>query len=252
LANVNGLPQLNEAFVNGLLCENNNLEFYTTYLENASYSWIGPNGFISNEQNPIINNGTDLHNGIYTVTATVDGCESLPVNIDVEVHMLPELILSQACNNMDYELSFDLHPVNGITNTISNLEWVGPNGFASNNEIVAITRGELGIYGLTVALDNGCSISSNLYVNRTNCFIPNVITPNNDGFNDSLELTGFNVKRIEIYNRWGRLVYDKNDYLNQWYGQTNSGELLPDSTYYYLIFIEGEANNTGWIYLNRG
>jgi gliding motility-associated-like protein len=38
------------------------------------YSWTGPNGFTSNQQNPTINNPTSNASGTYTVTATAGGC----------------------------------------------------------------------------------------------------------------------------------------------------------------------------------
>ena len=78
----------------------------------------------------------------------------------------------------------------------------------------------------------------------------NVITPNNDGANDSLDLNGFDVKKIEIYNRWGRLVFDKNNYTNEWYGQNNNGEKLPDGTYFYLITHSNLETINGWIFVN--
>ena len=51
---------------------------------------------------------------------------------------------------------------------------------------------------------------------------------------------------IEVYNRWGNLGYENDNYLNDWDGTATrgvvlTGENLPESTYYYLIQIEGES-----------
>ena len=49
-------------------------------------------------------------------------------------------------------------------------------------------------------------------------FIPNVITPNGDGINDRFELIlQPNYKAIvEVYSRWGNLVYKSNNYQNDY------------------------------------
>ena len=74
--------------------------------------------------------------------------------------------------------------------------------------------------------------------------ISDVITPNNDGFNDRwIILRPSNVKvGVTIFNRWGQVVYKTADYKNDWYGTgTNGalGNLLPQGTYYYLVELTG-------------
>ena len=77
-----------------------------------------------------------------------------------------------------------------------------------------------------------------------------MITPNNDSANEELNLIGFDVKKLEIYNRWGRLVFDKTNYTNEWYGQSNDGNKLPDGTYFYLITYNTLETVNGWIFVN--
>lgn len=73
--------------------------------------------------------------------------------------------------------------------------------------------------------------------------IPNVITPNDDGFNDKFVITGielFTKKEIVIYNRWGNVVFKTNDYQNDWDGEGNSA-----GVYYYVINVEkGDVKKT--------
>ncbi len=83
--------------------------------------------------------------------------------------------------------------------------------------------------------------------------IPKGVSPNDDGRNDTFDLSNFNVREVKIFNRYGRTVYEKeNGYTNEWYGQTTDGDdLLPTATYYYLVtFIDG-SQKSGWVYLNR-
>jgi gliding motility-associated-like protein len=87
-------------------------------------------------------------------------------------------------------------------------------------------------------------------VNTTVCSLPNVITPNDDFANDNFDLSAFDVNRIEIYSRWGRLVYDQNNYTNQWHGQNNNNQLLPDSTYFYILYLGSGEEKQGWVFVN--
>jgi gliding motility-associated-like protein len=82
--------------------------------------------------------------------------------------------------------------------------------------------------------------------------VPNVITPNGDSANEYFELSGLEVELLEIYNRWGKKVYEKEGYTNEWHGQNQNGNQLPDGTYYYYIKRQNEAVKIGWILLLRG
>ena len=96
-------------------------------------------------------------------------------------------------------------------------------------------------YTLTATL-NGCTASAGVLV-YTDCGIvkiPNVFTPNNDGINDTFEVLTFFVKtyHIEIYNRWGELVFTSDDEDTHWDGKIN-GNNAEDGTYYYMLQITG-------------
>ncbi len=91
----------------------------------------------------------------------------------------------------------------------------------------------------------------------------NEFTPNGDGHNDTFVISCignemYKNNRLEVYNRWGSLVYSKNRYDNSWTGESN-GKLnvqvdaqLPSGTYYYVIDLgTGADPKTGWIYINR-
>jgi gliding motility-associated-like protein len=50
---------------------------------------------------------------------------------------------------------------------------------------------------------------------------------------------------LKVFNRWGNLVYESDNYQNNWDGICTTGlilagERLPESTYYYIVQIEGE------------
>ena len=82
--------------------------------------------------------------------------------------------------------------------------------------------------------------------------IPRGVSPNGDGDNDTFDLDGLNVKELVIFNRYGARVYSfEGNYTNQWHGQTDNGDLLPDATYFYSIVKEGGKAVSGWVYVNK-
>lgn len=69
--------------------------------------------------------------------------------------------------------------------------------------------------------------------------IPNVITPNNDGYNDEWiipNLERFPNSEISIYDRWGRQVfYSKPAMSNKFVGRSSTGKNLPMDSYHYIL-----------------
>ena len=110
--------------------------------------------------------------------------------------------------------------------------------------------------------ENCFSITSFLLTTR-NCppTVYNYISANNDTYNDILTIDGlydiFLDFKIEIYNRWGRLIWIGNQNTDKWTGQVKDGigsENAPDGTYFYLLFlndIDYPEPLKGFLYLNH-
>jgi gliding motility-associated-like protein len=97
----------------------------------------------------------------------------------------------------------------------------------------------------------GCINVGALHLLIGNCEIPRGISPNNDDKNDAFDLSGFEVIKLEIFNRYGQQVYSRNDYTDQWHGQADNGNELPTGTYYYMVQFKDGSSKTGWVYINR-
>lgn len=78
---------------------------------------------------------------------------------------------------------------------------------------------DTGIYIVTAISSCGI-LKDTILVKELQQIIPNIITPNNDGFNDFFVIKSNETKlgELEIYNRWGTSVYQNNSYNNTWQG----------------------------------
>jgi len=73
----------------------------------------------------------------------------------------------------------------------------------------------------------------------------NAITPNGDGVNDEFVFdileNAFDFwpdNELIVFNRWGDIVYRAKPYTNNWRGTTDTGQDLPDGTYYYILRLD--------------
>jgi gliding motility-associated-like protein/uncharacterized repeat protein (TIGR01451 family) len=129
---------------------------------NYNYSWTGPNGFISNSQNPLLSNLTALMAGNYTVQVSGGGCTSvwaLPVNIQVlarpEVAVMGDTL---TCSHGLVDVIVQATPVSG-TGPFT-YYWTGPGGFASTMEDAIIPNAmnaHQGNYIVTMTDSFGCA-----------------------------------------------------------------------------------------------
>jgi gliding motility-associated-like protein len=110
------------------------------------------------------------------------------------------------------------------------------------------------VYHLTVEDSKGCFDYDSLYIlvrlkPLSNLFIPNVITPNGDGYNDFWfirDLQSYPDNNVRIVNRWGDEIMYEAPYQEDWYGTWN-GRDLPGGTYYYILNVkDGEGNQASF------
>ncbi|SFT17316.1 gliding motility-associated C-terminal domain-containing protein, partial [Zhouia amylolytica] len=90
--------------------------------------------------------------------------------------------------------------------------------------------------------------------------VSKVITPNNDVHNQYFEVNGATdcgfTTNVKIFNRWGTVVYESDNYQNNWDGTTTSSAVgssrtVPAGTYYYVVELENSGLKpiTGYIYV---
>ncbi len=107
----------------------------------------------------------------------------------------------------------------------------------------AIAPIESGEYWFLAIDEYGCERRDTIMVTvATNgeglAYIPNVFSPNGDLQNDHFQVSGLSLDQfsMEVYNRWGQLMYQTTNPANGWNGGVdNSGDKVPDGTYFYII-----------------
>jgi gliding motility-associated-like protein len=116
-----------------------------------------------------------------------------------------------------------------------------------------------GTYSVVVTDKNGCAASLDIVVGfggSEKCLeIPTIITPNNDGINDTWQIKNIDLfpnAEVYIFTRWGKLVFhSKNLSANPWNG-TFEGTILPTDSYHYVLHLnDGSKPRSGVISIIR-
>ena len=165
--------------------------------------------------------------GTYTVQVTENGCDAQDdIIIAVSALPTPDLGADVIICDEEVELSAD-------TNYTAYL-W--QDGTTASSYFTSSP----GLYTLTVTNAFGCVGFDQLEIFQA-CepvlFIPNVFTPNSDGYNDVFEVQTEFITDFEllIFNRWGSQVFNTEDLNGSWDGSTSSGTLAPEGQYVYVI-----------------
>ena len=192
--------------------------------------------------------------GTYTVSNTVSGtadCPSVTETTIVTIVETASVSVDQECFENNYTLTAVFNDTTFNEENVT-FVWTDASGIELGNTSTLVID-EKGIYYLTVTPLNtiDCPIVVEVPVESAACLIQKGISPNGDGMNDNFDLSAFNVAKLSIFNRYGREVYSRTNYVDEWYGQQTNGNELPTGTYYFMIERKNGQNKTGWIYINR-
>jgi gliding motility-associated-like protein len=97
---------------------------------------------------------------------------------------------------------------------------------------------------------DGCVYEKDVPMPIYTLMVPNVITPDeypeNNNFNvlyGGVAITTAQLKvELKIYNRWGKLIYENQNYNNDW-----AGANVEAGVYYYELKAENETTCKGWV-----
>ncbi len=238
-------------------CLNDTLTITVNDIPQATYTWVGP---LTSTTNVLTINGLNTNNdGVYTVTADVNGCLTGPASAEIFLPVEPIA---------ENDLTYTINPGETIDFTSVLLNDVLSPAFdfaiCDTSELSGLTMNFFdGTFSYHAGDDPGqvsfiykvCSETCGFFdqaavtitINDTKCmFIPNIITPNGDDINDQFEIPCidtrlFGENELVVYNQWGDKVYEASPYSNDpdkaWRGTLDGepGKDLPDGVYYYIF-----------------
>jgi gliding motility-associated-like protein len=108
----------------------------------------------------------------------------------------------------------------------------------STDSVIAVK--DQGDYTIDVKDFHCCTNQDTVYIKVFEYFIPNAFTPNGDGRNDTFRAVGLyrNIRyNLQVYDRWGEMVFETNDLDTGWDGKFHGGKCPPD-TYVWVIHVD--------------
>lgn len=204
--------------------KNNNLFSDTSKGNNVYYSWNFGDGSVSSVKNATHSFSTP---GNYTIVHTVrnNNCGEDSISKRILVKGLP--IVDLGDNIIMCPGSFTSVLLSGSFDSVfwNNGTRTNPTNYDGTLPVVSVRAYQAGCYNSdSVQIILNCDI-----------FLPDAFSPNGDGFNDQFNFLSNNLKQftLKVFNRWGELVFETNDYNHSWNG-TYKGKPCDMDDYIYV------------------
>ncbi len=184
---------------------------------------------------------TNLSAGTYSVLVVDEfGCsDTLEIVIDEPDPLVIDLTISS------YLLGFNVSTNGGTDGYISASASGGTAPYtyywSTSDSTSSIGNLSAGEYLLLVTDRAGCTATVLVKLTEPDLLeMPQGFSPNDDGENDYFVVHGIKSypdNTIKVFNRWGNIVYQREGYADEWYGENNSGDPLPDATYFVILSV---------------
>lgn len=219
------------------------------------YSYIWNDGNTSNYI-------AGLDSGYYSLTVTdsrgcmIDSTFHVQIDSSFIVRISPDTVTIDQGETVILNVDFI------GSGTLAHLTW-DPDSYLSCSDCTTPTASPIHTTQYTVhaVSDSGCISDATAIVtvrSEHQLYVPNAFTPNNDGINDGWEIYGnkkaWRFVEVNVFDRWGELVYSSNDINFSWDG-SYKGTMMEPNVYVYVLkvsYIDGyTANNKGTVTLIR-
>ncbi|MBL7943529.1 MAG: gliding motility-associated C-terminal domain-containing protein, partial [Flavobacteriales bacterium] len=226
---VNVIDPLAEAFGGGDICLGDSALAWAT--GGVEYQWSPPS--FAHPFNEAITQLSPFEDMLFTVTVTDEyGCAD---QAEVFVNVLPQPYVDAGPNQ--YVNFPDAAPLFGTADG-ETFYWEPPLYINCTDCInPVVTPPQSMYYYLTAGGQNGCTATDSVWVEiYFPLWVPNTITPNNDGINDYFRAYGENIRgyHLWILDRWGIEIFETEDIEEVWDGGIN-GYYVQNDTYVWII-----------------
>lgn len=182
---------------------------------------------------------------VQTVAINSSGCRDTAYQ-DILVNPIPSVTLPSVITTQ--QATPVLIPA-VYSDVMASYQWNSPEGLSCNTcpQPMANPKGNTK-YNVTFVDRNGCRNTGEVQVivlcNNDNIFVPNTFSPNGDGNNDVFYVRGkglSRVKTLRIFNRWGEVVFERNNFsvndASQGWNGTVKGTKATPGVYVYQVEI---------------
>ncbi len=244
---VDSLSDVSIKVTDTVVCMGQSITFKGVYSElgDTLVAWSFDDGNATVGMDPIIHSFE--REGVFTVGLNVKyrSCPENSATRVVEVRKLPSLYLGADQSICPGGTAIRLSDDRNNNDPKASWKW------NTGERTSAINVVKPGYYSAVVTVD-GCSASDTVWIQR-DCYmdIPNVFSPNGDGTNDyffprQVLTRGVTTFKMEVFNRWGQIVYETNSIDGRgWDGQFG-GKDQPQGVYVYRIeakFKDGQIES---------
>ncbi len=224
----------------------------TPCIPTSVVNWSGnsTNGTGTSISETLVNTSSTISTTTYQVYAINNTCESDTITVTVNTVPLPNANFTSnpqpviISNPVVFSDNSSIYGGNAIS-----WYWSFGDGSFDINQNPTHIYTSPGTYTVCLAMQTteGCldTICEEIEVIPAELILPNVVTPNGDNMNDALYfkyLEFFGTNNLKVYNRWGMIIYEKDNYLNDWIPKN-----VLDGTYYYVLTVENGESYTSFL-----
>lgn len=190
-------------------------------------------------------NANATGNPIITLTLKDDGgvanggADTHVETFGLNIYEIPTVaITSDKGSSVDKGITLTLTATGGTV-----YQWESNNSIIGSSAAASITvRPQINtVYKVTVANAGGCTSTAVFSVNVNDNYnlvtAANLVSPNGDGVNDFWVIKNIDLypnSNVRVFDRTGRVIFNKTGYQNNWDGRVD-GSSLKEDTYYYII-----------------
>lgn len=238
-------------FTDGIICTNdpfifqNNSTFPQSNLQSVLWDFGDGNTSTNTDPSHIF-----TVPGIYDVVLTVYSAEGCEHSITKQIEALPAPTADFSGPENPLALT-DSAFFNNLSSNYTNLEWNFGDG---NTNKIDVDPSHLyqsrGTFNVILIVDDGvCSDTAMQPVtifSELIAYIPNAFSPNDDGLNDTfIPITNASVDdfvTLQIFNKWGELIYQSSDLNKGWNGNYKGKEVQNDVYLWTLIYAQDNGD----------
>jgi gliding motility-associated-like protein len=225
------------------LCPGDTIQLFAMVTPGGQYNyiWSGPNGFSASQSSAAINNVTVSSTGYYVVTASYQNCTPVSDTVYVRVNPTPDKPVLAAQYPLVYCKNAVAEPLHVFGH---GLMWYTGDSEDGYLEAPIPSTANIGVLQFFVSQTVLGCISPKQLIEVVveqccddNVFIPTAFSPNGDGRNDvfkMMESPFHQLVFLNVYNRWGELVF-KGNTTNPFWDGTYKGKLVEVGNYFFQL-----------------